>query len=70
MTTERKLRIMRNALDTIQAEAKEPIIRVYAQSALDETKDVEFIPPGNSHCEKHKWYGLPNEQCPICHPIK
>jgi hypothetical protein len=65
----RKIRILKNALDTILFEAKEPIIKVYAQSALDETK-VDLIQDkiSNIHCKKHNWYGLPDEKCPQCQP--
>lgn len=66
MNNERKIRIMRNALDTICSEAKEPIIKVYAQSALDETKDIPEVVIHNIHCQKHNWFGLPTEQCPEC----
>jgi hypothetical protein len=66
MTPERKIRILRNALDTILSEANQPIIRVYAQSALDETWEVQQIVPPNSHCKLHNWYGLPEEKCPQC----
>jgi len=34
---EKKIKAMQTALKTIAFEAKEPIIKVYAQSALDET---------------------------------
>jgi predicted Zn-dependent protease len=40
MTDENKIRVLANALFTILAEAQEPIIKVYAQSALDETKGI------------------------------
>jgi hypothetical protein len=71
MDKNRKIRVMRNALDTILFEAKEPIIKVYAQSALDETKDVPGddgfeIVPKNSYCKTHNWYGAPDEKCPLC----
>ena len=40
MTNENKIRILANALFTILAEAQEPIIKAYAQSALDQTKGI------------------------------
>lgn len=66
MMKERKLRIMRNALNTILLEAKEPIIRVYAQSALDETVEITKDLPPDTYCEKHNWYGVSKEICPLC----
>lgn len=66
MTPERKIRILKNALDTIAIEAKEPIIKVYAQSALDETVDIKEPEPTNSHCHKHNWFGNHDEKCPLC----
>lgn len=67
MNDVRRVRIMRNALDTIQSEASEPIIRVYAQSALDETVELAAEKPiPNAACKEHNWYGLHEEKCPIC----
>jgi hypothetical protein len=67
MDDKRRLRILRSALETISLEAKEPIIRVYAQSALDETVDDPIEKPiPNSYCEKHNWFGLALEKCPLC----
>src|SRR3990167_9556952 len=68
MNDRRKIEILRVALDAIAFEAKEPAMRVYAQSALDQTKDLPKEQEQNSHCEKHSWYGLPDEKCPICEP--
>jgi hypothetical protein len=67
MKEERKIRILKNALDTILSEAKEPIIKVYAKSALDETVDeIVKVDSDTVHCHKHKWYGLKGENCPEC----
>jgi hypothetical protein len=70
--TKRDLQILRGALDTILFEAKEPIIKVYAQSALDETKNTPMLtePPihiePENNCKEHNWFGLPFEKCPLC----
>lgn len=66
MDDKRRIRIMRNALNTILLEAKEPIMKVYAQSALDETIDDVVEPERNSHCKKHNWFGVKEEKCPLC----
>jgi hypothetical protein len=66
MTTERKIRVLKSALTTISLEAKEPIIKVYAQSALDETVDIPEEAEPISYCSKHKWFGVLDEKCPIC----
>jgi len=66
MDDKRRIRIMRNALQTILLEAKEPIMKVYAQSALDETIDDVVEPEINSHCKKHNWFGVKEEKCPLC----
>ena len=66
MTQEGQIRVLKNALDAILSEAMEPMIKVYAQSALDVTiQEVEPLPQ-NSHCDKHSWFGLTNELCPLC----
>lgn len=70
MTDERKIRVMRSALNAILLEAKEPIIRVYAQSALDECIESTSPPKQNAHCRQHNWYGNPDEKCPICEKNK
>jgi len=66
MDDKRRIRVMRNALQTILLEAKEPIMKVYAQSALDETVDDVVEPETNSHCKKHNWFGSKEEKCPLC----
>lgn len=30
------------------------------------TKHPEFREIRNAHCKAHKWYGHPNEECPLC----
>lgn len=70
MNDKRRIRILRNALNTIFIEAKEPIMKVYAQSALDETIDDVLRPEGNSYCKKHNWFGAENETCPLCSNTK
>lgn len=57
---------MRNALQAILFEAKEPIMKVYAQSALDETIDDVVKPERNSYCKNHNWFGAKEEKCPLC----
>lgn len=66
MDDKRRIRVMRSALQTILCEAKEPIMKVYAQSALDETIDDVVEPEINSHCKKHNWFGVKEEKCPLC----
>ena len=66
MDNKKRIRILRGALDAILFEAKEPIIKVYAQSALDETKDVDKKVIHNIHCKKHNWFGMLSEKCPKC----
>ncbi len=66
MDNKRRIKIMRGALNAILNEAKEPIIKVYAQSALDETVDDIVEPERNSHCTLHKWFGDASEECPLC----
>jgi hypothetical protein len=70
MTNERQISILKSTLNTILLEAKEPIVKAMAQSALDETKQVKEVIEPNAYCEKHKWFGLPNEECPICKQSK
>lgn len=66
MTDERRIRVMRGALNAILLEAKEPIIKVYAQSALDECAESTSQPLPNAHCKAHNWYGQNGEECPLC----
>ncbi len=68
MDKDKIIHILKSALETIAFEAMEPIIKVYAQSALDAT-NVKFEKSEiiyNNHCALHKWYGLATERCPIC----
>jgi len=74
-TDERKNEILRSNLQTIFLEAKEPIIRAVAESALMQTggmyepkKSEKIKTPSthNNHCKKHNWFGLPEESCPEC----
>lgn len=66
MDDKRRIKIMRNALNTILLEAKEPIMKVVAQSAIDETVDDIAEVEKNNHCKKHNWFGLKEERCPLC----
>jgi len=67
MEDKRRINVLRTALYTIFFEAKEPIIKVYAQSALDETKyDTMPQPVSDSYCKIHGWFGTVHEKCPEC----
>jgi hypothetical protein len=63
-----RVRILKSALDTILFESKEPHIKVYAQSALDQTNDYVPKQDPQSHCKEHNWYGQFKEICPLCSP--
>lgn len=65
---ERNFRVLRGAMDTILFESKEPHIKVYAQSALDQTKDYKPKPDPQEHCKEHNWHGEFEEKCPLCNP--
>lgn len=66
MDDKRRIRIMRNALNAILLESNDPFIKVYAQSALDETIDEDIKQEENSYCKKHHWFGVKEEKCPLC----
>jgi len=64
---DRVIKVMKSALETILLETKEPITKVYAQSALDET--ASYFKASNdpaAGCAQHKWFGQHGERCPIC----